>query len=59
MIEGGPPAGVDGAASAQDIGETIGDLRAAGVSSKEAVADLMRRCGLARRAAYAAWHRED
>jgi len=36
---------------------TIAELRAAGTPSREAVAQLMLRCGLARRVAYAAWHR--
>jgi 16S rRNA (cytidine1402-2'-O)-methyltransferase len=58
VIEGGPPADVDGGAAA-DVDATIGELRAAGTASKDAVAELMRRCGLARRAAYAAWHRDD
>ena len=58
VIEGGPPASADGAAIEADLDETIAELRAAGTPSKEAVAELMRRCGLARRAAYAAWHRD-
>ncbi|TAK67700.1 MAG: 16S rRNA (cytidine(1402)-2'-O)-methyltransferase [Dehalococcoidia bacterium] len=59
VIEGGPAAGIDGAGKASDVGETIAELRASGTPSRQAVAELMRRCGLARRAAYAAWHRED
>ena len=57
VIEGGPPAAVNRASTSADIGETIAELRAAGTPSREAVAQLMLRCGLARRVAYAAWHR--
>jgi 16S rRNA (cytidine1402-2'-O)-methyltransferase len=54
VIEGGPAAG--GAADAgDDIGAVVAELRASGAASKAAVAELMRRCGVSRRAAYAAW----
>ena len=57
VIEGGPPP--DAApAPPVSIDAAIAEMRAAGTASKEAVAELMRRYGLARRAAYAAWHRD-
>ena len=59
VIEGGPPSVSEAAGGAPDVSATIAELRAASTPSKEAVAELMRRCGLARRAAYAAWHRRD
>jgi 16S rRNA (cytidine1402-2'-O)-methyltransferase len=58
VIEGGAPAEAADAAG-EDVGKTVAELRAAGIPSKEAVAELVRRCGLGRRAAYAAWHRAD
>ncbi len=57
VIEGGPPPDVT-AEAVPDVDATIAELRAAGTPSKEAVGELMRRCGLARRAAYTAWHRD-
>ncbi len=45
-----PPADVD-------IDAAIADMKAAGASSKDGVAEIARRFGLSRRAAYAAWHR--
>jgi 16S rRNA (cytidine1402-2'-O)-methyltransferase len=57
VIEGGPPPD-DHGAPAISIDAAIAEMRAAGTVSKDAVAELMRRYGLARRAAYAAWHRD-
>jgi 16S rRNA (cytidine1402-2'-O)-methyltransferase len=59
VIEGGVAAEAAGAVDEAGVDQTIAELRAAGTPSKEAVAQLMRRCGLGRRVAYAAWHRAD
>ena len=53
VIEGGP---AEASAPAETADGVIAELRASRAESKEAVAELMRRCGLSRRAAYAAWH---
>ncbi len=53
VIEGG--AGEPTAAT-QTLAEVVAELRAGGTDSKAAVAEIARRCGLGRRAAYAAWH---
>jgi 16S rRNA (cytidine1402-2'-O)-methyltransferase len=56
VMEGGP--GPDGAPG--DVHEPVADvleeLHGRGAPGREAVAALMHRCGLSRRAAYAAWH---
>lgn len=57
VVAGGPPCASE--AEPPDVSATIAELRASNMPSKEAVAELARRCGLARRAAYAAWHRRD
>ena len=54
VIEGGAPADAT-VATTETADAVIAELRGRAVTSKEAVAELMRRCKLARRAAYAAW----
>jgi 16S rRNA (cytidine1402-2'-O)-methyltransferase len=66
VIEGGgvgqsvsPSVGQFLSSSAPEEGRTealVGEMRAAGVSSKEAVARLMGECGMSRREAYRVWH---
>ena len=56
VIEGGAPPAAEPPA-ATDIDGAIAEMRASGTSSKDAVAALMQRFALPRRAAYAAWHR--
>ena len=53
VIEGGPP---EASAPVETASAVIAELRASRAESKAAVAELMRRCGFSRRAAYAAWH---
>lgn len=53
VIQGGP---VAPAAPTMSLAEVVAELRAADTDSKTAVAAISRRCGLGRRAAYAAWH---
>ena len=55
VIEGGAPLGT-AAASPLSIADAVRDLRAAGATSKDGVAALMRRFALSRRDAYRAWH---
>ncbi len=54
VIEGGPAPAIT---RTQTLAEVVAELRAAGADSKAAVAEIARRCGLGRRAAYAAWHK--
>ena len=56
VIEGGPLPTLE-APGAGDVDAAIAAMRADGVTSKDAVAGLMRQFGLARREAYALWHR--
>jgi len=53
VIEGGPPTAPKIAETPADV---VHELRASRTESKLAVAELMRRGGLSRRAAYALWH---
>lgn len=55
VIEGGAKA-VDADEQRNEIASVIAELRASGATSKAAVAAVMRRCGVSRRVAYAAWH---
>jgi 16S rRNA (cytidine1402-2'-O)-methyltransferase len=57
VIEGGPAPASDSDA-APDIAAIIEELRTSGATAKTAVAALARRTGLSRRAAYAAWHKD-
>lgn len=53
VIEGGaPPVTADAPA---DIAAIVAEFRAAGATSKDAIAGIMSRCGVSRRTAYAAW----
>jgi 16S rRNA (cytidine1402-2'-O)-methyltransferase len=54
VIEGGLADGT--ARASEDVEQVLAALRSSSTSAKEAVATLMRRCGLSRRAAYAVWH---
>jgi 16S rRNA (cytidine1402-2'-O)-methyltransferase len=55
VIEGGAPAAsVD--EQPVDVASIVAALKAEGVAAKSGVAALMKRTGLSRRAAYAAWH---
>ena len=55
VIEGGAPP-EPAPASPASIADAVRDLRAAGATSKDGVAALMRRFALSRRDAYRAWH---
>jgi 16S rRNA (cytidine1402-2'-O)-methyltransferase len=57
VIEGGPPPAAEPERE-ESLPDAIAALRAADTPSKDAIATLMRRFGLGRRAAYAAWHRD-
>ena len=58
VIEGGapPPDDADLAHGAAAIEDAIASMRSEAATSKDAVAALMQRYGMSRRAAYAAWH---
>jgi 16S rRNA (cytidine1402-2'-O)-methyltransferase len=53
VIEGLPKA----ASTHEDVAAVAEELRAAGTDPRGGVAELMRRTGVSRRVAYAAWHR--
>ena len=54
VIEGGAAPSAEGASP--DVGAIIAALKAEGAGGKDGVAALMKRAGLSRREAYAAWH---
>jgi 16S rRNA (cytidine1402-2'-O)-methyltransferase len=59
VIEGAaPPAQASDAAASGDVVATIAELRRGRASSRDAVAELMRRHALPRRNAYRMWHEE-
>jgi 16S rRNA (cytidine1402-2'-O)-methyltransferase len=53
VIEGGP---AEATPRTESVKTVIAELRTAGAGSRQAVSEIMRRCGLSRRAAYSAWH---
>jgi 16S rRNA (cytidine1402-2'-O)-methyltransferase len=55
VIEGG---GTSKGEDTVDVDAAVRALRARGATAKDAVAELVRVCGVPRRAAYAAWHRD-
>jgi len=55
VIEGGPPPPSE-AAVVSDVPAIVAELRASGATARDGVAEVIRRCGLSRREAYAAWH---
>jgi len=56
VIEGGESSELADAGR-ESIDAVVAELRASAVPAREAISQLMSRCGLPRRAAYAAWHR--
>ncbi len=58
VIEGGPPASAtDGSDGAAGIAEAVARMRADGWTARDAVAELRRRFGMARRRAYDVWNK--
>jgi 16S rRNA (cytidine1402-2'-O)-methyltransferase len=58
VIEGGPITAEGPRAAPQTVDAVVAELRLADITAKAAVAEIVRRCGVPRRVAYAAWHRD-
>jgi 16S rRNA (cytidine1402-2'-O)-methyltransferase len=58
VIEGGAAASAT-APAPPTVDAVVEELRERGATAKVAVAEIVRRCGVPKRTAYTAWHREE